>query len=195
MNNIINDCIQEHIDLIRNIASTEYVSQVEELAGQLILTLEKGNTVFWCGNGGSAADALHFSAELVGRFHRKRRALKSISLSADTAALTCISNDFDYQEIFSRQLEALALHGDLLVFLSTSGESKNQLHAANTAKRMGLHTYAVLGKGGGSLANLVTSRLIIPSNTTARVQEAQSLICHMACEIIDEYYCTKEAGK
>ena len=144
--------------------------------------LKKGNTIFWCGNGGSAAESSHLAVELIGRFKNNRRPLPSISLNADTSALTCIANDFGYDEIFARQLEGLAKRGDVLVVLSTSGKSENILRALRKAREVGVITIALLGKGGGQAVDLADHAIVIDSTETARIQEIHLLLGHTFCE-------------
>ena len=147
--------------------------------------LKKGNTIFWCGNGGSAAESSHLAVELIGRFKNNRRPLPSVSLNSDTSAITCIANDFGYDEIFARQLEGLAKPGDVLVVLSTSGKSENILRALRKASELGVTSIALLGKGGGPAANLANHRIIIESSETARIQEIHLLIGHTFCEFAE----------
>ena len=147
--------------------------------------LKQGNTIFWCGNGGSASESSHLAVELIGRFKNNRRPLPSISLNSDTSAITCIANDFGYDEIFARQLEGLAKPGDVLVVLSTSGKSENILRALKKAKELGVASIALLGKGGGPAANLADHRIIIESSETARIQEIHLLIGHTFCEFAE----------
>ena len=147
--------------------------------------LKQGNTIFWCGNGGSAAESSHLAVELIGRFKNNRRPLPSISLNSDTSAITCIANDFGYDEIFARQLEGLAKQGDVLVVLSTSGKSENILRALRKAKELGVTSIALLGKGGGAAANLADHTIIIESSETARIQEIHLLIGHTFCEFAE----------
>jgi D-sedoheptulose 7-phosphate isomerase len=144
--------------------------------------LQDSNTIFWCGNGGSASESSHLAVELIGRFKKNRRSLPSISLNADSAAITCIANDFGYDQIFSRQLEGLGKPGDVLVVLSTSGMSENINKALKQAKLMGVVSIALLGKGGGSAAALADYSIVIDSNETARIQEMHLLIGHTFCE-------------
>ena len=151
--------------------------------------LKNGNTIFWCGNGGSAAESSHLAVELIGRFKNNRRPLPSISLNADTSALTCIANDFGYDEIFARQLEGLASRGDVLVVLSTSGKSENILRALRKAKEIGVVTIALLGKGGGQALDLADHAIVIDSSETARIQEIHLLLGHTFCE-----YAEKDMG-
>lgn len=151
-------------------------------AGVFSSALKKGNTIFWCGNGGSAAESSHLAVELIGRFKNNRRPLPSISLNADTSALTCIANDFGYDEIFARQLEGLAKRGDVLVVLSTSGKSENILRALRKAKEVGVISIALLGKGGGQAVDLADHAIVIDSTETARIQEIHLLLGHTFCE-------------
>ena len=147
--------------------------------------LKQGNTIFWCGNGGSAAESSHLAVELIGRFKNNRRPLPSVSLNSDTSAITCIANDFGYDEIFARQLEGLAKPGDVLVVLSTSGKSENILRALRKANELGVTSIALLGKGGGPAANLANHRIVIESSETARIQEIHLLIGHTFCEFAE----------
>jgi D-sedoheptulose 7-phosphate isomerase len=141
--------------------------------------------IFWCGNGGSASESSHLAVELIGRFKNNRRPLPSVSLNSDTSAITCIANDFGYDEIFARQLEGLAKPGDVLVVLSTSGKSENILGALRKAKELGVITIALLGKGGGPAANLADHTIIIESSETARIQEMHLLLGHTFCEFAE----------
>ena len=131
--------------------------------------LKNSGTIFWCGNGGSAAESSHLATELIGRFKNNRIPIPSISLNSDTVAITCIANDFGYDEIFARQLEGLAKRGDLLVVLSTSGNSRNILRVLEQAKASGVVSIALLGKGGGLAAKLADAAIVIESNETARI--------------------------
>ena len=165
------------------------LNQHEEVFNQSAVAfakaLEQGKTIFWCGNGGSAAESSHLAVELIGRFKNNRRPLPSISLNSDTSAITCIANDFGYDEIFARQLEGLAKQGDVLVVLSTSGKSENILRALRKAKELGVTSIALLGKGGGEAANLASHTIIIESSETARIQEIHLLIGHTFCEFAE----------
>ena len=147
--------------------------------------LKQGNTIFWCGNGGSAAESSHLAALLIGRFKNNRRPLPSVSLNADSSAITCIANDFGYDEIFAHQLEGLAKSGDVLVVLSTSGKSENILRVLRKANELGVISIALLGKGGGEAADLADHRIIIESSETARIQEIHLLIGHTFCEFAE----------
>lgn len=159
-------------------------------AGLHVLTkaLSARSTLFIAGNGGSAAEAQHFAAEIVGRYKRERSGYPAISLSTDTSALTAISNDYGFEEVFSRQLEALGSSDDVLVLLSTSGNSPNLLRVVETAKAMGIKTIALLGKGGGALSGEVDVELVVPSDDSARIQEIHLLIIHAWCELVEKHF-------
>ena len=165
------------------------LNQHEEVFNQSAVAfakaLEQGKTIFWCGNGGSAAESSHLAVELIGRFKNNRRPLPSISLNSDTSAITCIANDFGYDEIFARQLEGLAKEGDVLVVLSTSGKSENILRALRKAKELDVTTIALLGKGGGEAESLADYPIVINSSETARIQEIHLLIGHTLCEFAE----------
>jgi D-sedoheptulose 7-phosphate isomerase len=157
-----------------------------ESAGRLICkTLGAGNKILLCGNGGSAADAQHIAAELVGRYEQHRRAFPAISLTTDTSALTAISNDYGYEEVFARQVAGLAVAGDLLIAISTSGHSQNVLKAVETARTLGCKTIALTGCSGEPLASHCDLAVVVPSERTARVQEAHITIGHLWCEMVD----------
>jgi len=176
---------EEHQDVIASILS--FVSdQILETGVLIADSLRSSSTLFWCGNGGSAADSQHLAAELVGRFKKDRKAIRSIALTTDTSVLTCVANDYSYEDIFSRQLEALARDGDVLVAISTSGNSENILRALRVAKELGVKTIALLGKDGGQAKALADLAIVIPSDSTARIQEAHILIGHILCDLIEQ---------
>ena len=138
-----------------------------KLSSEIIFkSLKKGGTIFWCGNGGSAADSQHIAAEFVGRFKKNRKPLRSIALTTDSSVLTCVSNDYSFEEIFSRQINALGRRGDVLVAITTSGNSKNVKHALIQARKKGIKTIGLLGKNGGSCKRYVDVPIIIPFNQT-----------------------------
>ena len=179
--------ISEHINVLNSLNEDD-IKSLEKIASLISKKLINGNKIIWCGNGGSASDCQHLSAEFVGRYKKNRKALSSISLTTDTSALTCISNDFSYEYIFSRQLEALGNKGDVLIAISTSGNSKNILSALKTAKELNISSVGLLGKNGGEAKNLCELSFIVPSCTTARIQEIHILIGHIICEIIELDY-------
>jgi len=148
--------------------------------------LARGNKVMFCGNGGSAADSQHLAAELVGRYRRNRPGWAALALTVDTSALTAIGNDFGFDEVFSRQVEALGRPGDVLIAISTSGRSPNVLRAVETARARGLKTIGLAGRDGGPLAALVDVALVVPSDDTARVQECHITLGHILCDLVEE---------
>ncbi|MSU24528.1 MAG: SIS domain-containing protein [Opitutus sp.] len=155
-------------------------------AGAMILaTLQRGGKLLICGNGGSAAEAAHFATELVGRYAKTRRSLPAIALSSDGSLVTCIGNDFGYAQIFARQITGLAQSGDLVVVLTSSGNSANILAALAAAKTAKLESLAFLGRGGGQAKGLATCDLIIPGQSGAAAQEAHLFLIHHFCELID----------
>lgn len=158
---------------------------LETEARRIAEVIRNGGTIFWCGNGGSAADSQHLSAELIGRLVNNRMPLASVSLNADISAITCIANDFGYETIFARQLEGLAKNGDYLVALSTSGESPNVLRVLSKAQSLGVRTLSLLGKGGGSALQISDSSIIVASPTTARIQEMHKILGHTICQIVE----------
>jgi len=184
MKEIIEKHIAEHQAVFGEL--TNLIPQIEGVASTLVNALKNGQTIFWCGNGGSASDSQHLAGELVGRYKGDRRPLKSIALNADTAVMTCIVNDYGYEYIFSRQVEGLGEKEDVLIGITTSGNSQNVLNAFNVANDKGMKTVGLLGKGGGEAASLVHQSIIIPSNTTARIQEMHITIGHILCDLIEE---------
>lgn len=178
--------IEEHLAAVR--ALGELAGPIAEAGGLLIEVLQTGGKVLLCGNGGSAADAQHIAAELAGRYQRERRALPALALTTDTSAMTAIGNDYGFARIFARQVEALGRAGDVLVAISTSGESDNILAAADTARRTGLQTLGLAGGTGGRLAGACDRCIIVPERSTARIQECHILIGHIWCSLIDEAF-------
>ncbi|MDE3083902.1 MAG: SIS domain-containing protein [Verrucomicrobiota bacterium] len=158
-------------------------------AGQMILSaLRSGKKILLCGNGGSAAEAQHFAGELIGRYAKTRRALPAIALNADGPVLTCLTNDFSYETVFARQIAALAQPGDLLIVLTSSGNSPNILVALAEAKKLGLDSIAFLGRGGGKAKGMATCELIVPGASGSAAQEAHLFLIHHFCELIDEAF-------
>ena len=168
------------------LAASAALAPAVDAAGEAILaSLRSGGKLLTCGNGGSAADALHLAEELVGRYRIDRRALPAICLNADVTALTCIANDYGYNAIFSRQVEALGRSGDVLVGFSTSGNSPNVLAAFAAARARGVITILLSGKDGGQARTQCDHALVVPSATTARIQEVHTLVLHQWLEAID----------
>ena len=148
-------------------------------------TLLNGGKILFCGNGGSAADSQHLAAELTGRFVNDRRPLAAIALSTDTSALTCIGNDYSFDEIFARQVAGLGRKGDLLIGISTSGNSRNVIRAVEEAKKLGVKTIGLLGRNGGQLRSICDHSIVVPHNVTARIQECHILLGHTLCGLIE----------
>ncbi len=184
---LIKDNINQHKIVLETITDKE-IKKILKFYNILLRSIEKKGTIFWCGNGGSASDSQHLAAELIGRYRSNRKPLKSISLNADTSVLTCIANDFGYEKIFSRQLEGIASSKDVLIVISTSGNSKNILNAIKTANKKRMQVIGFLGKNGGACKNLIKNKLIINSNNTARIQEMHIMIGHVICDLIEEKF-------
>ena len=180
---VFGNAIAEHINVIRQIRNQQPV--LESIARAMAAALRFGGKILWCGNGGSAADSQHLAAELVGRYRRERRGLPSIALTTDTSVLTAVANDYGYEAVFARQVEALGKEGDLLVGISTSGNSPNVVCALEAARAKGLVTVAFTGAGGGQLATQADHLFAIESRDTARIQEAHILAGHMLCDWIE----------
>ncbi|MCC7196351.1 MAG: SIS domain-containing protein [Gemmatimonadaceae bacterium] len=159
---------------------------IEKAAAMVAETVRRGGTLFFCGNGGSAADAQHLATEYVVRYQRERRAIAAVALTTDTSLLTAASNDYSFEQVFSRQVEALGRPGDLLVLHTTSGKSPNLISAARAARERGVATLALSAKGGGPLAGMVDHCIVIPTDRTDRAQELQMAIQHAICDLIDD---------
>jgi len=186
LGNTINKNFDQHFEILKKISTKSFTNKIF-LASKIISdSLLKNRTIFWCGNGGSATDSMHLSAELIGRFKKNRRPLKSISLAGNPASITCISNDFGYSNVFARQIEGLGDNGDVLVVISTSGQSKNILRAINQAKKKKLYVISLLGNNGGLCRGKGDLDLIIKSKSTARIQEMHILVGHILCELIEK---------
>ena len=180
------ECLNEHIEAANKIK--DLLGLIKEAGDICIKALEKGNKIMLCGNGGSAADAQHIAAELSGRFKKERKALAAVALTTDTSALTAIANDYGYEEVFSRQVEAIGKKEDVLIAISTSGNSKNVINAINSAKKLGIKVITLIGKDGGEIKNLGDINITVPSNNTPRIQEMHIMIGHMICALIDERF-------
>jgi len=188
---IFTDAVTDHLAIISQLDSQREC--FERAAIRMTDCLLQGHKVLWCGNGGSAADAQHLAAELVGRFRSDRRALPSIALTADTSVLTAIANDCGFAEIFDRQLEALCVPGDVVVGISTSGKSRNVCAALERARELGAFTVAMTGESGGHLANFADVCLRVASSDTARIQEGHILLGHVLCEWVELATCIDHA--
>ena len=160
--------------------------RIATVAREILRALEGGRKVLLFGNGGSAADAQHIAAEWIGRFHHERRPLAAIALTTDSSILTCIGNDYGYEQVFVRQVQALGSKGDIAIAISTSGNSPNVVLATAAARELGLVTIGMTGREGGKLASMVDHHLNVPHESTARVQETHIMIGHILCELVDE---------
>jgi D-sedoheptulose 7-phosphate isomerase len=181
----------DHLKIIAELQAQQPI--LEKIAAEMTDAILNGNKILWCGNGGSAADSQHLSAELVGRFKRERGGLPSIALTTDTSVLTAIANDYGYDEIFRRQVEALCNRGDVVVGISTSGSSRNVVAALKEARDRGAFTIGLTGAGGGAIAGIADAVICVPASDTARVQEGHILCGHMLCDWIETAY-TLETG-
>jgi D-sedoheptulose 7-phosphate isomerase len=177
--------MKTHIDVVRRVEE-QLADSIAAAVKMLLDALRNGKKILLMGNGGSAADAQHFAAEMVGRFLLERKALPAIALTTDTSILTALGNDYGFDDVFKRQVEALAKPGDVLIGISTSGNSVNVKRAIETGKNMGAKTLGLLGCGGGDIASMVDLQLTIPSSETPRIQETHLLIIHIICDLIEK---------
>ncbi|MDO5114990.1 MAG: D-sedoheptulose 7-phosphate isomerase [Synergistaceae bacterium] len=175
--------VKGHLDTASRMAELE--GEVCAAAERIISALGDGGRLFLCGNGGSAADAQHIAAELSGRYLKERRALDAAALSCNSSVLTALGNDYGYYEVFSRQIEAHGRRGDVLLAISTSGNSENILRAVSSAKKLGVFTIALTGAGGGRLRESADMTICVPSSFTPRIQEMHILIGHTLCEMVE----------
>ncbi|MEM9294667.1 MAG: SIS domain-containing protein [Planctomycetota bacterium] len=178
--------VEEAAALLGRVAGLE--AELDRAAGLLVASLRAGGKALACGNGGSAADAAHFTTELVVRFEADRRGLPAVSLSSHGGDLTAIGNDLDFERVFARQVEALGRPGDVLLAISTSGQSPNVVAGLRRAKEMGLRTVALLGRDGGACRGLADVELIVPHERTARIQEVHQLLLHALCGAVDRAF-------
>jgi D-sedoheptulose 7-phosphate isomerase len=179
--------LYEHRNLIQTVIEN-LSGDIEKACLIIVSVLKHGKKVLIAGNGGSAADAQHIAAELSGRFVKERKALPGIALTVDSSALTAIANDYGYNHVFSRQLEALAQPGDLFIGISTSGNSQGILNAFESASKIGCKTLGLSGRDGGKMNSLCDLNIIVPSEVTARIQEIHILIGHILCKAVDDAY-------
>ncbi|HIU63732.1 MAG TPA: D-sedoheptulose 7-phosphate isomerase [Candidatus Avacidaminococcus intestinavium] len=183
---LIEQRFDEHLRVVQLVRRDKKLMQkIAEAAVMLKIALVSGAKIMFCGNGGSAADAQHWAAEIVGRFQKERPGMPAIALTVDTSVLTAIANDYGYERIFARQVEALGVQGDILVAVSTSGNSPNVLAAIDEAQKKGIKVVGLTAAGGGKMAQVCDICLSIPSNITARAQEVHSLIGHILCEYVE----------
>ncbi|MBL6790816.1 MAG: SIS domain-containing protein [Methylophilaceae bacterium] len=190
MQEIIVKHIKEHQETLNSLQNI--IPLIENISLLIANALKAGKTIFWCGNGGSCSDSQHLAGELIGRFVGNRLPLKSIALLTGGAEGSCIANDFGYDQIFSRQIDGLGSNGDVLIGISTSGNSSNIINALKIANDKSMLTIGLLGKGGGEASKLAKQSIIVSSNITARIQEMHILIGHILCDLIEERLNLKE---
>lgn len=191
LTSVFEQALKEHLKTIQALEQT--IPQLQRIAEKMSRSILDGHKVLWCGNGGSAADSQHMAAELVGRFLKERRALPSIALTTNTSVLTAIGNDYGYDRVFERQIEAICSAGDVVVGISTSGNSKNVCRAFEAARKIGAFTVALGGQNGGAMAEIADETVKIPSTATPRIQEGHTLCCHMICDYIEQYICQAQS--
>ena len=186
----LNIMLNEHINTFNSANTPEILSKIKYFADTIINCIKHGNKVLIAGNGGSAADAQHFAAELVVRLKYNREAIPVMALTTDTSIITAIGNDFGYDKIFSRQLQALGEPDDIFIGISTSGDSGNIISATNVAKELGICTFILTGKTGGELCSIIdpSNVIIVPSNNTARIQEFHEFVLHAIAEMVEDYF-------
>ena len=183
-NDLILKCFEEHENVLNKTKMLAPV--IEEAAALCAHTLQSGNKILVCGNGGSAADSQHIAAEFVGRYHNERKSLPAIAVTTDSSILTAVGYDYDFDLVFSRQVSGLGVSGDLLWAISTSGNSKNVNEALKTARSKGLKTIGFTGHEGGLMKSLCDVAIVVPADVTARIQEMHILCAHIICQIIDD---------
>ncbi|CAB5241261.1 unannotated protein [freshwater metagenome] len=183
--NRVEELIRESIEVKSSLlADVRQIDLIQRIAASIIAALKSGNKVIFCGNGGSFADSIHLAAEFVSRFQKERGPLAGVALGANNSTLTAISNDYSFAEVFSREVGAIGQKGDVLVALSTSGNSENILRAVQVAQEIGIQVFGMTGQGGGRLAEIAES-LRVPSTKTARIQESHILVGHVICELAE----------
>lgn len=175
------------------LAAAQSLAEAERLGQELVRTLRQGGKILIFGNGGSAADAQHFAAELTGRFEKDRPGLPAIALTTDTSALTAIANDFGYEQVFSRQVKALAKPGDVAIGISTSGNARSVLLGLEEAKKLRLFTAGLTGQSGGALKDVAECCIRVPSSRTAHIQETHIALIHALCAVVDEAFISAHA--
>jgi len=185
MADLVKDIIKESIKVKESVLSN-LSKEIKTVSTIIATSLKKGGKLIIFGNGGSAADAQHIAAELVGRFKLERQGLAAVALTTNTSVITSIANDYGYEEIFSRQVESIASDNDVVIGISTSGNARNVITGLLEAKKLSLKTVALTGSGGGEMAAISDVALVVPSANTARIQEAHIVIGHIICELVEE---------
>ena len=190
MEHLIREQVQESLD-VKMALVRENTRTIAQIAALILKRLKSGNKLLLFGNGGSAADAQHIAAELIGRYHTDRKALPAVALTTDTSVLTAVGNDYGFQEVFARQISALGCPGDVALAISTSGNSPNVLKGVVAARRAGMHTVGLTGRTGGKIKALVDYCLCVPSSTTARIQEAHIMMGHIVSYLVERAHLTE----
>ena len=185
MSDAVKDIIRESIK-VKEAVMNNMSKDIKAVSVLIAVSLKKGGKLLIFGNGGSAADSQHIAGEMVGRFKLERQGLAAIALTTDTSVITSIANDYGYEEVFSRQIEGLAGENDVVMGISTSGNARNVITGLLEAKKMGIKTIALTGSGGGEMASIADIALIVPSDSTPRIQEAHIVIGHIICELVEE---------
>ena len=185
VNRIIEQRLADHLNVLQKLMDSDLPEKLETCAEYVEKALAEGHKVLFCGNGGSAADSQHLAAEFVGRFQKERKGLPAIALTVDTSILTAVANDYGYDTVFARQVQALGERGDVLVGISTSGNSNNVLLAVEEAKAKGITCIGLTAEGGGKMAAACDICLAVPAKVTARAQEMHILMGHILCELVD----------
>ena len=185
MKQLIEQRLTDHLEVVQKVMASDLPQKLEACAAYVEQALAGGHKVLFCGNGGSAADSQHLAAEFVGRFQKERKGLPAIALTVDTSVLTAVANDYGYDTVFARQIQALGEPGDVLVGISTSGNSQNVLLAVGAAKAKGITCIGMTAEGGGRMADVCDICLAVPARVTARAQEMHILIGHILCELVD----------
>ena len=185
MKNIIQARFEEHLEVANAVLQSDILEQIERIATVVKTALANDKKVLFCGNGGSAADSQHLAAEFVGRFQKERQGLPAIALTVDTSILTAVGNDYGFDKVFARQVEALGNEGDVLIGISTSGTSRNVIAAVELAKARGIYCEGMTAANGAKMAELCDECFAVPAKGTARAQEMHILIGHILCELVD----------
>jgi len=185
MEEMLRHCLKKHLEAVTGFLE-ENEKEIIRASQVIINAMKKGGKLMTCGNGGSAADAQHMAAELVNRFLKDRTPLAAVALSTDTSTITSIGNDYGFQYIFEKQVKAIGKEGDVLLVISTSGNSTNCIHAVEAAKKMGIVTIGLLGRDGGNLGSMVDLPLVVRVNSTPRIQEVHIFTIHVLCELIED---------
>lgn len=187
MRSLIEKNLEDHKNTLQNVIEHN-IEDIEKVCTEVVAALKNGNKIMLCGNGGSAADAQHLAAELTGRFVKERGPLPGLAFTTDTSALTAVGNDYGFEYVFARQAFALSQEGDILIGISTSGNSQNVINAFEEAKKKGAKTVALVGKDGGTMKEVADMSIVVNDPVIARVQEMHITIGHIICSAIDEAY-------